>query len=146
MGSMNVKKLEITRKIVQVIAIVVSVGLIPLAIIVPWSSKLIVEDYGTFGSVYTVYHYNIYLGLAYILPVVALLVTNGSLKRYFKRYRTEIISPIRVSSIKTVSVAQSGSNKQELLLAGANELRYCIICGKSNDYSGSFCKYCGTQF
>lgn len=146
MNSMNVKKLEITRRIVQIITIVVSVGLIPLATFAPWSSERIIEDYGDFWSAYTVYHYNIYLGLAYFLPVVALLVTNGSLKRYFKRYRAEIISPIRVSSIKTVSVAQSGSNKQELLFAGANELRYCIICGKSNDFVGSFCKYCGTQF
>jgi len=146
MDGMNVTKLEITRKVIQVITIVVSVGLIPLAIFDPWSSELIVEDYGSFGSSYWVYHYNIYLGLAYFLPAFALLVTNGSLKRYFKGYRAEIISPIRVSPINSVSVAQSGSNKQELLLAGANELRYCIICGKSDNYSGSFCKYCGTQF
>ena len=142
---MNVKKLEITRKIVQIITIVASAGLIPLAIFAPWSSERIVEDYGSFGSSYTVYHYNIYLGLAYALPVIALLVTNGSLKRYFRRHGAEIISPIRVSSMKTVAVAQSSSNKQQLLLAGSDDLRHCIACGESNDSVGSFCKYCGNQ-
>ncbi len=99
----------------------------------------------SFGSSYTVYHYNIYLGLSYFLPVIDLLVNNGSLKRYFRRHRAEIVSPIRVSSIKTVSVAQSSSNKQQLLLAGSDDLRYCIACGKANDSVGSFCKYCGNQ-
>ena len=145
MDSMNVTRLEITRKIVQIITIVVSVGLIPLAIFAPWSSERIVEDYGSFGSSYTVYHYNIYLGLAYALPVIALLATNGSLKRYFKNHRADIVPPVRVPSIKTVSVAQSGSNKQQLLLAGTDELRYCIACGESIDSVGSFCKYCGNQ-
>ena len=145
MDSMNVKKLEITRKIVQIITIVVSVGLIPLAIFAPWSSERIVEDYGSFGSSYTVYYYNIYLGLAYFLPAIALLVANGSLKRYFKRYRAEIVSPIRVSPIRTVSVAQSSSSKQQLMFAGSDDLRYCIACGESKDSVGSFCKYCGNQ-
>ena len=145
MSSTNIKKLEINRKIVQIITIVVSVGLIPLAIFAPWSSERIVEDYGSYGYSYTAYHYNIYLGLAYILPVIALLVINGSLKRYFKRQRAEIGSPIRVSPTRTVSVAQSSSNKQQLLLAGSDEMQYCIACGKAIDSVGSFCKYCGNQ-
>ena len=145
MDSMNIKKLEITRKIVQIITIVASVGLILLTIFAPWSSERIVKDYGSYGYSYTAYHYNIYLGLAYFLPAIALLVTNGSLKRYFKRHRAEIVSPIRVSSIETVSVAQSSSNKQQLLLAGTDDLRYCIACGEAYDSVGSFCKYCGNQ-
>lgn len=145
MGSTNIKKLEITRKIVQVITILVSVGLITLAIFAPWSSERIVEDYGSFGSSYTVYHYNIYFGLACFLPAIASLVINGSLKRYFKRYRAGTVPPIRVSPTETVSIAQNSSNKQQLLLAGSDDLRYCIACGESNDFVGSFCKYCGTQ-
>ena len=145
MSSTNIKKLEITRKIVQIITVVVSVGLIPLAILAPWSSERIVEDYGLYGYAYTVYLYNFYLGLAYVLPVIALLAINGSLKRYFKRYRAEIEAPIRVAPIKTTSVVQSSSNNQQLLLAGSDDMRYCIACGKSIDSKGSFCKYCGNQ-
>ena len=145
MSSTNIKKLEFTRKIVQIITIFASVGLISLAIFAPWSSERIIEDYGSYGYSYTVYHYNFYIGLACFLPAIALLATNGSLKRYYKRCRAEIGSPIRVSATETVSVVRSSSNKQQLLLARSDDLRYCIACGKLNDSEGSFCKYCGTQ-
>lgn len=96
---MNIKNLEITRRIVQVITIVASVGLALLVYFTPWSQE-------------TVIHYNLFRGLAYFLPMIGLLVINGSVKRYFKR-RVKDISTIRISPVETASVMQSRSEIQQ---------------------------------
>ena len=112
---MKINNLEITRKIVQIATALTVVGCVPLAIFTPWSKERIIEDYGLYGSITWVFHFNIYIAIAYFLPVVGSLFTNGSVKRYFKRRRAEI-------------------NPQ-----------FCIVCGKPNNSKGKFCDYCGTN-
>ena len=146
MDSITIGKLGKARIICRLITIVASTGFIPLAIFAPWSSERIIEDYGFYGAIYTVYHYNIYLALAYILPVIGLLVVNGSVKRYFKRLKDETVSPVRVSPTETVFVARNSSRKQQIQQIGVIKLHYCIICGQPNDFDSKFCKYCGDQF
>lgn len=111
----------------------------------PWSNERIVEDYGSYGSIYTVYHFNIYLALAYIVPVIELCVVNGSVKRYIKHLKAEKIIPIRISPTQTVMIAQNNSRKQQTQQIGVIELRHCVICGQPNDYDSKFCKYCGNE-
>ena len=148
MNGMHVKNFEITRRIVQIITIVTSMGLAPLGFFTPWSTERIVEQTqlgtGTFTSVYSVFHYNIYLGLAYFLPMIGLLAINGSVKRYFKR-RAENISTVRVSPVETISVSQGGFNDQQSQSIGLRNVRMCIICGQPNNSNGSYCSYCGNQ-
>ncbi len=141
----SIRRLEIARIIIRIITIVASVGLVPLTFFAPWSSEQILEDYGTYGSAYTVYHFNIYLAIAYILPVVGLLATNGSVKRYLKRQRAETFLPIRVSPTETVLMAQDTSKNQQTQQIRVVKLRHCVICGQPNDYNAKFCKYCGNQ-
>jgi hypothetical protein len=112
---MNINRLEIIRRMVQAVAIVMTVAFVPLAIFTPWSLEEVVEDWGVYVERYDVIRFDLYIALAYVVPVVGLLVTNGSMKRYFKRIKAEL-----------------------------NETsRFCIICGKNN--IGSYCTYCGTQ-
>ena len=129
---MNVKNFEITRRVVQIITIVTSMGLIPLGLFNPWSTERVVEQIqlgtGTFTSVYSVFHYNIYLGLAYFLPMIGLLAINGSVKRYFKRKEADI-STVRVSPVETISVSQGGFNGQQSQSIGPRNVKMCIICG-----------------
>ncbi len=139
------KKLEITRMMIRIATAIVTAWFVPLAIFTPWSSERIIEDYGTYGSAYTVYHFNIYLAIAYILPVVGLLVSNGSVKRYLKRQRAEIFTQIQVSPTETVLMAQDSSKNQQTQQIRVVKLRHCVICGQPNDYNAKFCKYCGNQ-
>ncbi len=139
------KKLDITRMIIRIVTTIVTSWFVPLAIFTPWSSERIIEDYGTYGSAYTVYHFNIYLAISYILPVVGLLVTNGSVKRYLTRQRAETFLPIRVSPTETVLMAQDTSKNQQTQQIRIVKLRHCVICGQPNDYNAKFCKYCGHQ-
>jgi len=88
--------------------------LTPLTVVAPWSSELVVEDYGYYGLIYVLYHYNTSIALAYLIPMVGLIVANKSVKSYFWRVRAET-------------------------------RKYCIICGKSSDYKGKFCTYCGND-
>lgn len=131
--------------IIRIATAIVTAWFVPLAIFTPWSSERIIEDYGTYGSAYTVHHFNIYLALAYILPVVGLLAANGIVKRYFKRQRAETFLPIRVSPTETVFMAQETSKNQQTQQIRVVKLRHCVICGQPNDYNAKFCKYCGNQ-
>ena len=144
-NTIAIKKLEISRMIIRIITILAFVGFLPLAIFTPWSSERIVEDYGTYGSAYTVYHFNIYLAIAYVLPVIGLLATNGSVKRYLKRQRAETFLPVQVSPTETVLMAQYSSKNQQTQQIRVVKLRHCVICGQPNDYNAKFCKYCGNQ-
>lgn len=134
-----------TRMIIRITTAIVITWFVPLGIFTPWSSERIIEDYGAYGSAYTMYHFNIYLAIAYFLPVVGLLVTNGSIKRYLKQSRAESIVPIRVSPTKTVFLAKNSSKNQQTQQIRVVNLRHCIICGQPNDYNAKFCKYCGNQ-
>ena len=139
----SIRRLEIARIIIRIITIVASVGLVPLTFFAPWSSEQILEDYGTYGYYYTVYHFNIYLALAYFLPVIALLATNGSVKRHFKRLRTTTVSSIQVSPTQTVLITQNRSqSQQQHQQIKSVTIRHCIICGQPNDFDS---KYCGNQ-
>ncbi len=142
---MNVKNLEITRRLVQITTIIASMGLAPLGYFTPWSTERVVEQIplgtGTYTTIYSVFHYNIYLGLAFFLPMIGLLTINGSVKRFFKRVKAESISPVRVSPTETVFVAQNSSKNQQIQQVGVIKLNYCVICGQPNDYDSKFCKY-----
>ena len=144
-NKISVKRLDLTRMVVRITTAVVSVWFVPLAIFTPWSRERIVEDYGFYGSITTVYHFNIYLALSYIIPVVGLLVANGSVKRYLKHIRAETIAPIRISPTETVFIAQNSSKNQQSQQIGEIKIRHCIICGQPNDYNSKFCKYFGNQ-
>ena len=112
---MEIKKLTIVRRVLQVITAVGIVSLFPLGAIIPWSSELVVEDLGYYGYIYNIYSYNTSIALAYFIPAISLVVTNKGVKNYLWRVRAETRN-------------------------------ICIICGKSNDYSRTFCEYCGNQF
>ncbi len=103
MNIMNVKNLEMTRRIVQVTTIVASIGLVILGSFTPWSQEIVTE----------LFHYNLFLGLTYFLPMIGLLVINGSVKRYFNR-RVKNISTNRRLPVETVSVMQERSEIQQL--------------------------------
>lgn len=134
-----------TRMIIRITTAIVITWFAPLGIFTPWSSERIIEDYGAYGSAYTVYHFNIYLAIAYFLPVVGLLVANGSVKRYLKQSIAESVVPIRVSPTETVLFAKNSSKNQQAQQIRIINLRHCIICGQPNDYNAKFCKYCGSQ-
>lgn len=141
MNNVNIKRLEIVRTIIRIITLTASLGIIPLSIFAPLSSRQIIEDYGLYGSIYTVYHYNIYFALAFVLPVIALVISNGSLKRYYKRCYAEINSQIRTPNLETISVAKG---EQQLQQIGRIDIKFCIVCGQPNNAKGNYCNYCGT--
>ncbi len=140
MNNINIKKLEIVRTITRIVTITASLGIIPLTIFAPLSSRQVIEDYGFYGSIYTVYDYNIYLALAFVLPVLALIITNGNLKRYYKRCYIEVNSPIRTQNIETIKVIQG---KQQIQQIGRIDIKFCIVCGQPNNAKGNYCNYCG---
>ena len=142
---MNINNLDITRRIVQIATIltVVSCGL--LGIIAPYRLEQVIRDYGNFYSSTWEASFDIYLAIAFFLPVIGSLVTNGSLKRYYKRRKAENFTPIRVSPTETVLIAQNNSKKQRTQQIGVINIRHCVICGLPNDYDSKFCKYCGNQ-
>ena len=86
---MDIKKLAIIRRVLQAITAVVIVSLIPLGAIVPWSNEVVVEDFGYYGHIYTIYHYNTSIALVYFIPAVSLVVTNKGVKNYLWRVRAE---------------------------------------------------------
>jgi hypothetical protein len=108
----KIKKLGVILRIVQILTIGASAGLVPLAIMSPWNEKS-VRDY------YSGFYYNLYIGLAYLIPVFYFLVIKISLKEY---------------------------EKYSIRRSNARKLRHCIVCGLSNDYKVNFCTYCGSLF
>lgn len=71
------------------------------------------------GDYFSGLYYNLYFGLIYFIPVFYFLVLKVSLKEYEKFL-------VRSSN--------------------ARKLRYCIVCGRSNDFKVNYCTYCGDIF
>ncbi len=142
---MNLNNLDIVRRIVQIATIITAVSCGSLGIIAPYSYVQVIHDYGTIYSRTWEARFDILLAIAFFIPVIFTLATNGSLKRYCKRRRADSLTTIRVSPTETALLPNNNSKKQQTQQVRIVNMKHCIICGQPNDYNAKFCKYCGNQ-
>ena len=126
MKKINKKDLELTRRIIQVVTIIICAVLIPVFLIFLVSPSVLIPGYSydEYGNLYIIY----------TVLFIFVLVLAGGINFIVKRYIKRSIEEVEI-------VKEEPSRINERQIAGKT---ICSSCGEEIlDSAGDFCSKCG---
>jgi len=128
---MKIKNLELVKRIIQVITIIICAVITPLFLFFLVYPNVLIPGYSSYlyGSLYIIYT------VVFIFLLSLTIGINAIVKRYIKRSIEEIVN---IQQQTTQPIAQYSTNKNE------KNLKFCLHCGAEIlDKTRDFCSECG---
>jgi len=130
MVKMDIKNLELVRRIIQILTILLCAIFIPIIIVFSIMPSIFISgyDYNEHGILYIIYD------VSFFSLLVLFVGINGAIKRYFNR---EFKEKQLVKNQKNIKDSFESNNIENL--------KFCSTCREKIKKSATYCEFCGTK-